>query len=111
MMETAPGLDRNRILDGLRNYMDTKSADFDGLEIEITGVFPVYTQMVNQLLKGQRESILIVAAAVFIMPASGTRANGVGAFWASPLTRKAAFEGGIWDMGTLSFLEPRPTLE
>jgi predicted RND superfamily exporter protein len=67
MMETAPGLDRNRILDGLSKHMDTNSAAFDGLQVEVTGVFPVYTQMINQLLKGQKDSILIVAGAVFVM--------------------------------------------
>lgn len=67
MMETAPSLNRNEILDGLDAYLADNRASFDGLKVEITGVFPVYTQMINQLLIGQKQSILIVAGAVFLM--------------------------------------------
>ena len=35
--------------------------------MEITGVFPVYNDMLQQLVVGQKESIVVVALAVFVM--------------------------------------------
>ena len=67
IMETAPGLNRSRILDGLRQYLKDHDEAFEHLGVEITGVFPVYTEMINQLLVGQKESIAIVGLAVYLM--------------------------------------------
>ena len=67
MMETAPSLNRNAILDGLDKHMEANKTALEGVQTEITGVFPVYTEMINQLLTGQRQSVMIVAGAVFVM--------------------------------------------
>lgn len=67
MKETAPTLHRNRILAGLRDHLAAHEDVFEGLEIEITGVFPVYADMLTQLLEGQKHSIVVVPLAVYLM--------------------------------------------
>ncbi len=67
MKETAPTLHRQRILDGLQRYLADHADTFKDLDVQTTGVFPVYTQMLKQLLVGQKESIVYVGLAVFVM--------------------------------------------
>ena len=67
MKETAPTLHRQRILDGLQRHLADHADTFKDLNVQTTGVFPVYTQMLKQLLLGQKESIVYVGLAVFVM--------------------------------------------
>ncbi len=67
MKETAPTLHRNRILDGLREHLAENEEVFADLEVEITGVFQVYAEMLTQLLEGQKQSIVMVPLAVALM--------------------------------------------
>jgi predicted RND superfamily exporter protein len=67
MMETHPDLNRKEILDGLHRHLEEHAAAFADLKVEVTGVFPVYAEMVEQLLTGQKESILTVTVAVYLM--------------------------------------------
>ncbi len=67
MKETAPSLNRNAILSGLRAHLAQNEAAFTGLDVQITGVFPVYAEMLDQLIGGQKESIRFVAVAVYLM--------------------------------------------
>lgn len=65
--ETAPGLNRQRVLDGLQEHLKKHAEELEGVNIEVTGVFPVYNDMLQQLMVGQKESIAVVAGAVFVM--------------------------------------------
>lgn len=65
--ETAPGLNRKRVLDGLQTHLAKHAAELEGVEVEITGVFRVYADMLQQLMVGQKESIVVVVGAVFVM--------------------------------------------
>ncbi len=67
MKETAPRLNRQEILDGLSRHLESHREVFEDLEVEVTGVFPVYAELLDQLLAGQRESVLVVVAAVYLM--------------------------------------------
>ncbi|NNC88275.1 MAG: MMPL family transporter [Akkermansiaceae bacterium] len=67
MKETAPTLHRGRILAGLQRHIADHPAAFDGLEISVTGVFPVYAELLSQLLEGQRQSLLAVPVAVYVI--------------------------------------------
>ncbi|NIP93379.1 MAG: MMPL family transporter, partial [Akkermansiaceae bacterium] len=62
-----PTLHRNRILDGLKKHLADHEEVFAGLEVEITGVFPVYADMLTQLLEGQKQSMIYVPLAVYLM--------------------------------------------
>jgi predicted RND superfamily exporter protein len=65
--ETAPGLNRQAVLHGLRAHLAAHAAELEDVEIEVTGIFPVYNEMLQQLMVGQKESILVVTVAVFVM--------------------------------------------
>ena len=67
MKETAPTLHRNRILNGLDAHLAEHEDVFAGLKKNITGVFPVYADMLTQLLEGQKQSIVVVPLAVYLM--------------------------------------------
>jgi predicted RND superfamily exporter protein len=67
MKETAPTLKRRVVLDGLNKHLADHKEAFANLEVEITGVFPVYADMLTQLLEGQKQSIIVVPLAVFLM--------------------------------------------
>lgn len=67
MKETSPSLNRNTILDGLHAHLAKHGADFKGLEVEVTGVFPVYADLLNTLLEGQKRSVFVVPLAVYAM--------------------------------------------
>jgi predicted RND superfamily exporter protein len=67
MKETAPTLHRQRILDGLHEHLDSRPDVYGGLEAEVTGVFPVYAELLSQLIDGQRQSLVVVPCAVYLM--------------------------------------------
>lgn len=67
MKETTPDLDRSAILAGLRNHLAEHADTIGHLNPQVTGVFPVYVEMIEQLVGGQRHSVLFVATAVFLM--------------------------------------------
>ncbi len=67
MKETADSLNRSAILAGLREHLAAHDEVFGDLKVQITGVFPVYTEMLEQLITGQRDSIRFVAIAVYLM--------------------------------------------
>ena len=67
MKETAPTLNRQRILDGLDAHLEANKGVFSEIEVEVTGIFPVYAELLRQLMEGQKSSVAWVAAAVFVM--------------------------------------------
>ena len=67
MMETAPSLNRQAILTGLKEHLAKNSEAFKDVSVQVTGVFPVYAEMLDQLIGGQRQSVLVVATAVYLM--------------------------------------------
>ncbi|MDF1699727.1 MAG: MMPL family transporter [Planctomycetota bacterium] len=66
MRETAPTLDRARILRGLRAHL-AACPELAGLEVRETGVFLLYANMLESLMRTQRETFLYVIAAIFLM--------------------------------------------
>lgn len=67
MKETAPTLNRKKILDGLRRHLDTHP-DLAGLaEKRPTGVFVLYSNMLQSLIRSQKDTFFIVLAAIFAM--------------------------------------------
>lgn len=67
MKETAPTLNRKRILDGLQQHLDAHPDVFGELGVEVTGIFPVYSQILETLLEGQKWSAIVVPLAVYLM--------------------------------------------
>jgi predicted RND superfamily exporter protein len=65
--ETAPSLNRQAILTGLHAYLEENAVAFENLDTQITGVFPVYAEMLDQLIGGQKQSVIFVAVAVYVM--------------------------------------------
>ncbi len=66
MRETAPTLDRNRILDGLRTHLASQP-ELEVLDVKVTGIFLLYANMLNSLIRSQRDTFLLVIAAVYLM--------------------------------------------
>ncbi len=66
MRETAPTLDRARILAGLRAHLAAQPG-LEGLEVRVSGVFLLYENMLATLVRTQRESFAWVVAAIFVM--------------------------------------------
>ncbi|MGI9242726.1 MAG: efflux RND transporter permease subunit [Verrucomicrobiales bacterium] len=67
MKETAPTLNRKQILDGLQRHLDAHPDVFGELDVQITGIFPVYSQILETLLEGQKWSAVVVPLAVYLM--------------------------------------------
>ena len=65
--ETSPSLERNRIIDGLHRHIESHAAALGNLDVKVTGVFPIYTDLLNTLLEGQKRSLFIVPLAVYLM--------------------------------------------
>lgn len=61
--ETAPGLHRNRILQGLRAHLDARP-ELRGLDVRPTGVFLLYANLIDSLWRSQRNTFLLVTAAI-----------------------------------------------
>lgn len=66
MRETAPSLDRRVVLDGLQAHLDAQP-ELAELEVRTTGVFLLYANMLESLMRTQRETFLWVIAAIFLM--------------------------------------------
>lgn len=66
MKETAPTLNRNAILGRLREHL-RQQPELKGLDVQPTGVFLLYANMLNSLIQSQKETFLIVIIAIFIM--------------------------------------------
>lgn len=66
MRETAPTLDRARILAGLRGHLASRP-ELAPATTRVTGVFLLYENMLATLLSTQRESFLWVIAAILAM--------------------------------------------
>ncbi len=64
--ETAPTLHRNNILRGLREHLAGRP-ELEGLDARPTGVFLLYANMLNTLVRGQRDTFLMVLAAIYVM--------------------------------------------
>ncbi|MBI2920875.1 MAG: MMPL family transporter [Planctomycetes bacterium] len=68
MRETAPTLNRDRILKELRAYLDSlKEAELKGLHVRPTGVFLLYSNMLNSIIKATRETFILAVASIWIM--------------------------------------------
>ena len=68
MKETAPTLNRNKILRMLKaNLASLKGAELKGLEARPTGIFLLYSNMLNTLIKATRETFILAVIAIFIM--------------------------------------------
>lgn len=64
--ETAPTLQRSRILADLRAFLASKP-ELAGLEVRPTGVFLLYANMLESLIESQKDTFLMVVAAIFAM--------------------------------------------
>ncbi len=64
--ETAPTLHRKAILDGLRADLASR-ADLAGLAPRVTGVFLLYSNMLESLLQGQKDTFWTVILAISLM--------------------------------------------
>lgn len=60
--ETDPALHRNNILRGLERHLRTV-----GVEARDTGVFRLYANMLETLIRSQRETFFIVVGAIYVM--------------------------------------------
>lgn len=67
MKETAPTLNRKRILDGFQQHLAAHPEVFGNIDVQVTGVFPLYSQMLQTLLAGQKWSAVTVPLAVYLM--------------------------------------------
>jgi predicted RND superfamily exporter protein len=67
MKETSPSLERNRIINGLHRHIASNAAALGDLDVKVTGVFPIYADLLNTLLEGQKRSLFIVPLAVYLM--------------------------------------------
>jgi hypothetical protein len=67
MRETAPTLNRNDILRRLKAHLENHP-DLKGLaEKRPTGVFLLYSNMLNSLIQSQKDTFLLVVAAIWLM--------------------------------------------
>ena len=66
MRETAPTLDRNVILDGLEAHLAAQ-VELEGLDVHTTGIFLLYANMLNTLMRTQKETFTYVVCAIFLM--------------------------------------------
>jgi predicted RND superfamily exporter protein len=66
MRETAPTLDRSRVLRGLRESLAAEPS-LAGLDVKVTGIFLLYANMLDSLIASQRDTFLLVIGAVWTM--------------------------------------------
>jgi predicted RND superfamily exporter protein len=66
MRETAPTLDRDVVLDGLRAHLAAQP-ELKEVEVRVTGIFLLYANMLDSLVRTQRETFLWVVAAILLM--------------------------------------------
>ncbi|MBI2930102.1 MAG: MMPL family transporter [Planctomycetes bacterium] len=68
MKETAPTLNRNRILAGLRVHLASlQEKELKGVRARPTGIFLLYANMLNSLIESQKDTFLMVVGAIFTM--------------------------------------------
>lgn len=68
MKETAPTLNRNRILGALRAHLDgLKDGPLKDVSARPTGIFLLYSNMLNTLIAATRETFLLALGAIFLM--------------------------------------------
>jgi predicted RND superfamily exporter protein len=66
--ETAPTLNRRRIIDGLDAHLASlRAGPLQGLELETTGIFVLYANMLGSLIDSQRDTLGFVVAAIYLM--------------------------------------------
>ncbi|MFN0128652.1 MAG: efflux RND transporter permease subunit [Verrucomicrobiales bacterium] len=66
--ETSPTLNRRRIIDGLDNHLnDLRGGPLAGLEVETTGIFVLYANMLGSLIDSQRDTLGFVVVAIYLM--------------------------------------------
>ena len=66
--ETAPTLNRRQIIEGLEAHLASlKDSSLQGLEIETTGIFVLYANMLNSLIDSQRDTLGCVVGSIYLM--------------------------------------------
>lgn len=73
MQETAPTLNRRRVLDGLRRHV-AEHPKLKGVEARPTGVFVLYANMIESLLRSQRDTFLLTLGAIYLVMVALLRA-------------------------------------
>ncbi len=66
LRETAPTLHRDRVLAGLRAHLGAQP-ELQDLQVRETGVFLLYANMLNSLIRTQERTFLYVIAAIYLM--------------------------------------------
>ncbi|MHC4598311.1 MAG: efflux RND transporter permease subunit [Planctomycetota bacterium] len=66
LRETAETLNRNRVVRELRTFL-AREIDVPGVEVEVTGVFVLYANMLHSLFAGQTKTTLFVFGAILVM--------------------------------------------
>jgi hypothetical protein len=64
--ETAPTLHRNNILRDLRKRLEERP-ELRGLQARPTGIFLLYANMLNSLIRSQKDTFLMVLGAIYVM--------------------------------------------
>ncbi|NUN50161.1 MAG: MMPL family transporter [Candidatus Brocadiae bacterium] len=68
MKETAPTLNRDRILRSLREHLDgLKDGELKGIEARPTGIFLLYSNMLNSLIAATQETFVLAVGSIFLM--------------------------------------------
>jgi predicted RND superfamily exporter protein len=66
--ETAPTLNRRQIIEGLEAHLASlKGSSLSGLEVETTGIFVLYANMLNSLIDSQRDTLGFVVGSIYLM--------------------------------------------
>jgi predicted RND superfamily exporter protein len=66
--ETAPTLNRRQIIEGLEAHLASlKDSSLQGLEVETTGIFVLYANMLNSLIDSQRDTLGFVVGSIYLM--------------------------------------------
>ena len=66
--ETAPTLNRRQIIEGLEAHLASlKDSSLQELEIETTGIFVLYANMLNSLIDSQRDTLGFVVGSIYLM--------------------------------------------
>ena len=66
--ETAPTLNRRGIIDSLESHLNgLRAGPLTGLEVETTGIFVLYANMLGSLIDSQRDTLGFVVAAIYLM--------------------------------------------
>jgi predicted RND superfamily exporter protein len=68
LVETAPTLNRRKILHALEAHIASlREKELKGLDIEITGIFKLYANMLETLIVSQKETLGFVIGAIYLM--------------------------------------------